>query len=322
MSGGGVKMTENNSLDNDLLQYIKNDSNIPIVMVNLSGIILYCNKGFLKLIELEKISKGLYFRQFVEINYESQLDENDERGNIYSVEGQYKTDNNSITNLEGIKMIQEKHILYAFEKNMLYESDMVVEMSKLNMELTSLAREMSKKNRELQNANQKIIKMSNMDYLTQIFNRKYFFERFEERVALSKREQISNFGIISLDLDHFKVINDTYGHHIGDSVLIGVTSQIQTNLRREDIFSRIGGEEFIILIQCNSVIELGLFAEKIRGLVENVEFSEIKDGITISLGYTMYRYNESVQECINRSDSNMYRAKENGRNIACGDIEL
>jgi len=116
-----------------------------------------------------------------------------------------------------------------------------------------------------------------------------------------------------IDIDKFKSVNDTYGHHIGDEVLIKLTDVIKENIRTVDIFARWGGEAFLLLIPEESMDDTELIAEKLRLAVEN-SFFETVGKITISLGISTCGENDSFTNLFNRADKGLYKAKENGRN--------
>ena len=154
------------------------------------------------------------------------------------------------------------------------------------------------------------------DALMGIKNRCYFDQKIVEEVALSLRYKLP-LSLILLDIDHFKKINDTYGHDIGDYVLRELTKELSPIIRESDYFARIGGEEFVILLINISKDELEIFNEKVRKLVEKISLKtstneEVK--FTISIGSTIYIKNESFTSFLKRADIAMYKAKELGKN--------
>jgi diguanylate cyclase (GGDEF)-like protein len=121
--------------------------------------------------------------------------------------------------------------------------------------------------------------------------------------------------LILIDIDHFKRVNDTYGHDIGDKVLVKLVEIVQENIRKIDIFARWGGEEFLVLCPSTDVKNVQNLAEKLRAAVEVSSFSEVEK-ITISLGLSCYNPEESFSELFKRADQGLYYAKEHGRNQA------
>lgn len=120
--------------------------------------------------------------------------------------------------------------------------------------------------------------------------------------------------IILIDIDHFKVVNDTHGHVTGDHVLIGVCRTVQKILRKSDAFGRLGGEEFAVLLPETSLQQAHGLAERIRTEVEQTPLAE-NQRVTLSLGVPMFMpQKEVLQDVIRRADSALYQAKTNGRN--------
>lgn len=153
------------------------------------------------------------------------------------------------------------------------------------------------------------------DSLTNLFNRRVFLELLRKNKSLSLRTKVPS-SLLMIDIDHFKSINDQYGHQIGDQVLANFASLAKNNLREEDIVSRIGGEEFAILLPNTSEHPALQFAERLRSLVEasacNIDHIKIK--YTISIGVITFDEEMTVDEALNLSDLAMYQAKNNGRN--------
>jgi diguanylate cyclase (GGDEF)-like protein len=112
-----------------------------------------------------------------------------------------------------------------------------------------------------------------------------------------------------IDIDYFKKINDTYGHPAGDNVLETLTKLITENIRHNDIFYRIGGEEFAIISVQKSETDEKKFAEKIKNLIENHKFNEIGK-VTISIGFTKLKESESYLDWYKRADEALYEAKK------------
>ena len=159
-----------------------------------------------------------------------------------------------------------------------------------------------------------IEKLAIIDDLTQVFNRRQMYKILEREKALVDRG-IHPFSICIFDLDHFKRVNDTFGHSAGDIVLKTVAQETQKNLRNIDHIARYGGEEFILILTNSEKNEAMECAERVRQVVRKLEFENMPDDfrITISVGVTEYQASEVIQEAINRADTALYRAKLNGR---------
>jgi diguanylate cyclase (GGDEF)-like protein len=159
-----------------------------------------------------------------------------------------------------------------------------------------------------------IEKLAIIDDLTQVFNRRQMYKILEHEKALVDRG-IHPFSICIFDLDHFKRVNDTFGHSAGDTVLKTVAQETQKNLRNIDHIARYGGEEFILILTNSEKLEAMECAQRIRMMVRKLVFENMPDDfrITISVGVTEYQPSEVIQEAINRADTALYRAKLNGR---------
>ena len=168
---------------------------------------------------------------------------------------------------------------------------------------------------------QNLHRSASIDGLTGIFNRQYFMKRAAEEVAYAHRHH-RLLGIIMIDIDHFKLINDTYGHQMGDFVLNQFASIINANKRPEDVFARYGGEEFIILPRGELSQEgMHMHCERLRQTIEAAEFAfgDTRVRITISLGFHLAMVvkgdqEPSIDDWIGKADEALYRAKDLGRN--------
>ena len=161
-------------------------------------------------------------------------------------------------------------------------------------------------------------KITNYDQLTEALSRPVFFERAEEYFSLARRNNIT-LSLLYLDIDNFKNINDKYGHKMGDSILKSFAKIVKYLKRNEDIFGRLGGEEFALLLPYTDLKGAIRLAERIRGYVEDYTFNkqpEIK--ITISIGVSVYNKKiKTFDELLNLADKMLYKAKNTGRNKVC-----
>lgn len=158
------------------------------------------------------------------------------------------------------------------------------------------------------------------DGLTQLYNRKFVDERIAEEMVRSHRYG-RDCSVILLDVDHFKQVNDTYGHHAGDVVLQRLANCLQEQARSSDIVARYGGEEFIMLLTETDDKGARIFADRLRKAVEalDIQADAQKISITISCGISTYRrdFRSSVKAFVNEADQGLYRAKQTGRNRVC-----
>ncbi len=160
-----------------------------------------------------------------------------------------------------------------------------------------------------------ISKVAEKDALTQIYNRTKFNTMLS--VALRNAEIYhESFTIILFDIDHFKQVNDTYGHNVGDQVLIQLASLVKSQLRTQDTFARWGGEEFIILSESATSNEAHILAERLRETIETFPFDKVEK-ITCSFGVSQYENNDTTTSILKRADDALYEAKKSGRNRVC-----
>jgi len=174
--------------------------------------------------------------------------------------------------------------------------------------IISIARDIS----ELKIMNENLQKMAITDNLTGIYNRHKFEEIIKIEMERSYRFD-SPLSLIMVDIDHFKRVNDTYGHDEGDNVIKNIVDIISENIRHLDIFVRYGGEEFIVLCPQTESNGAAVLAEKLRGTVESKKIDVIGN-ITCSFGVTSYIKDEGKSAFIKRLDGALYRAKDEGRN--------
>ncbi|WP_428609256.1 sensor domain-containing diguanylate cyclase [Sedimenticola sp.] len=153
------------------------------------------------------------------------------------------------------------------------------------------------------------------DPLTGIYNRRQFFQLAHQELGRTNREQ-SAMSLLILDIDHFKQINDQFGHLAGDQLLINTATVLSAGLREFDIIARYGGEEFVILLPNTNLNQANEIAERLREQVEEtaLQFENDSLNVTISIGITTYRFHEETRELLARADHALYAAKHAGRN--------
>ena len=159
--------------------------------------------------------------------------------------------------------------------------------------------------------------MATTDHLTRAYNRRFFFDVAEKEVKRSVRKQ-SPLSLLLFDVDKFKAVNDTYGHHHGDEVLIGISSVCSEMLRGEDVFARFGGEEFAVLLPETGIDEATVIADRLRKLVSEHTVSDKGKtiSVTISIGVASWLSGKSldINTLLNQADQAMYHSKASGRN--------
>ncbi|CAI8197595.1 MAG: diguanylate cyclase [Sulfurovum sp.] len=152
------------------------------------------------------------------------------------------------------------------------------------------------------------------DTLTGIYNRNKFHEMFEKEIRRNLRYK-HDLSIIIVDIDHFKKINDTFGHQTGDDVLKAIPIILQSCIREHDILSRWGGEEFMILLPDTNIENAFKVAEKIRAKIESQTFTKRYLSLTASFGVSALRDEDTAENLIKRADNALYESKNQGRNL-------
>jgi len=171
-------------------------------------------------------------------------------------------------------------------------------------------------------AHEKLKQAGLTDALTGINNRRFFDQRLEEEISRNKRLE-SSLSCLFIDIDHFKVINDSFGHDVGDLVLRKVAELVRAQLRSIDVVARYGGEEFAILLGQSGREKAIEIAERIRCIIADTTFEEnnAKVNITVSVGVSRINFENAPEEDIKligrrllqQSDKALYQAKQKGR---------
>ena len=159
-----------------------------------------------------------------------------------------------------------------------------------------------------------------MDRLTKLYNREYVTARSREEKERFARDS-KRFAVLMIDLDHFKMVNDTYGHLTGDTVLAEFAVLLRNTLRRSDVAARYGGEEFLALLPGTEESGARELAQRIRLNCEKTEFTTPEGKrlkVTVSIGAAIFEdTDESLEGLIHRADTALYQAKNQGRNTCC-----
>jgi diguanylate cyclase (GGDEF)-like protein len=157
------------------------------------------------------------------------------------------------------------------------------------------------------------------DSMTRMYNHNYILKRLEQEIELSKKFR-STLSLIMIDIDHFKQINDNYGHQAGDKVIITIAKIIKDNIRFSDIAGRYGGEEFCIILPNTKLNDAVNVAQRLKNSISNEKIL-VQDGqqisVTCSFGVKEYEVDETVDEFLKKTDNLLYQAKFLGRDRIC-----
>jgi diguanylate cyclase (GGDEF)-like protein len=191
----------------------------------------------------------------------------------------------------------------------------------INLVGTQMRKALSASNTRLADALTQVRELSERDELTGMQNRRSILTLLTEERARCVHGG-SSFAVAILDIDHFKRVNDRYGHAMGDDVLRTFAKIVAGSLRSTDRIARFGGEEFLLLLPSTNEVRLAaLAAERFRCAVEDYPWSNLAPDlrVTCSIGLTMSSAGDSVAEMLERADASLYRAKAEGRNVVCVD---
>jgi diguanylate cyclase (GGDEF)-like protein len=168
---------------------------------------------------------------------------------------------------------------------------------------------------KLDTAQKALLEASIRDELTGLHNRRYLMTRLNEEFERARRKGTA-LGLLMMDVDHFKAVNDKYGHPAGDEVLRSIAQTLASMLREYDVGGRYGGEEFAVVLAETSPADMVKLAERIREKIEQLDDHGNATGIhvTISIGVALLRDDDTTETLLQRADTALYRAKESGRN--------
>ncbi|MCG9680914.1 diguanylate cyclase [Vibrio sp. Isolate24] len=161
--------------------------------------------------------------------------------------------------------------------------------------------------------------ISDRDVLTGLYNRSKLNRSLESEYRRAER-YLAPFSVLLIDIDHFKSINDSYGHLVGDNILVEVSNLLRYNVRQTDCVGRWGGEEFMVICPNTALDEGVIVAEKLRRSIELYCFEEVKN-LTISIGVAAFDSSRSIKQMLENADQNLYKAKSSGRNKVASQLE-
>lgn len=200
---------------------------------------------------------------------------------------------------------QKKQIANQLRSEIKHKKDIIKKLVMYEEQVSQILSELNEKNEALRN-------IANTDELTGAYNRHYF-----DKVIITEFERNNRYyeslSLLIFDIDHFKKVNDTWGHSVGDDVLTAVASVIKENIRKPDVFIRWGGEEFTILLPQTNLAGALAVGEKLRVMLENIEHPQVGK-VTASFGVAERIMGESFESWFKRLDEALYKAKESGRN--------
>lgn len=189
----------------------------------------------------------------------------------------------------------------------------ITELEETKQQLRNINKAMKHKVDELYSMTNTLEQKAYKDNLTGINNRENFEDLFSIEIANAKQNNLF-LSLIIFDVDHFKLVNDTYGHQAGDIILIDLVKLIADNIKNGDVFARWGGEEFVILTPSTEIIGATNLAENLRKLIQSHPFGYVENEITLSFGVAQLCEDDTKKTLFEKADGALYEAKKNGRN--------
>lgn len=280
--------------DNILINSVINSTNDLIFYKDKDFKYIGCNHAFEKLVQ-KKLSEIIGKTDF-DLFDEKQAKIFRESDILMLKDNKVKICNEWFTNSDGSKIyFQTQKIPFDYNLNQ-------------NIGILGVARDHT----DLHLSQLKIKEQAYIDELTQSFNRKFYNKRIQESLDLFKRYD-HDFCLAIFDIDNFKNINDTYGHDIGDDVLIKIAKEVKDMIRTTDLLFRIGGEEFALIFPKTNLHNAFIVIEKIREHISSLQLIK-NEKITISIGLTQVKKSDCINTLFKRADILMYKSKRSGKN--------
>lgn len=285
-----------------------------IVITRLStGEYLDVNRGFIDITGFSRDEalgrNGIQLNLWVDLAARQHvIDQVVHHGRLHDFEAQFRRKNGEL--FWGLMAVVQ--IEYEDEKCLLSVTRDISQRKRFEDELQQARDAAEAANRQLQIANAELARLASTDTLTLVWNRWHF-----DRAARDEIARVARYGtlvsLLLIDIDHFKAINDHYGHLAGDQVLIELCRRLQSQLRRVDVLARWGGEEFAIMLPHCAAAPAKRLAERLRALISSTPFPAV-GSVTCSIGVAQLRGAESLEAWLVRADEALYRAKAAGRN--------
>jgi len=301
-----IKIEKENLAQKEILQNIIDSKSSKSIVLGMDCEILFANRGFLSFFDLRSIEEfNTKFGSIMDIfeNDVAFLQKDTMRSSVNEQNSLYRF-LESIDDLERVAIIKDAYGMaksFYINQSQINESTFVLHLT----DITKLAQD-----RELS------IQKAYTDGLTGIYNRNKFEEVLKYELSKVKRHD-HDISIALFDIDHFKAFNDTFGHLVGDEVLIAIAYDIDKHIRDTDLFARWGGEEFVVLLNDTTFDQAMEISNRFRELIANIQHKQA-EGISASFGVTQINPKDTIDAIFKRADDAMYQAKQSGRNCVKG----
>ena len=241
------------------------------------------------------------------------------RGNIDSILSDFHVQVEQAGQFFDLKIKNKKSVQEILQEANIKLSLLNLDYDQINKQLVQAKIALEKLTRELEEKNRILDHLANLDGLTGVYNHRYFQNTLDQEISRATRTE-GSLSLMLIDIDHFKMFNDTHGHQTGDFVLVQFSKTLKENLRNYDTLARYGGEEFVVILPETNLEEAMSVAEKLRNAIASSTFSDNKDSysVTASFGVTSSRPalddNFTKSRFVSQADEALYDAKEKGRN--------
>lgn len=289
---------------------------VAFAILTEDGELVHANQGFLRILDTARMrgETGDVRSLFVHPTFAQLLSFASEvAGPVYR--GIINVGNSSIfcRSLKGTVHRGGGQVLLVAEYDVVEMEALNAQVIELNEELAAAQREIARSNRKLRVSEARLRELSLTDPLTGLGNRRRLMDYLGDAIERYKRNQ-EPFSIVMADIDFFKKVNDTYGHDVGDDVLVAFARLLSSCIRSIDLVARLGGEEFVIVMVATPMYQAMQKAEQLRVATEQLSFANMQCGITGSFGVAEYLLGDGVDGLLKKVDECVYRAKHGGRN--------
>lgn len=286
---------------NDMLKRFRQRYNFNVYFINASGKVVISELGVNKLNQISNLPELKKLKSDI-ISKKSQVFEYSQSGEQYLLTKKY------IKELDLYLLVEAKVDNFTQSVRDSFYFNIIVSLS-ITLIITFVIIFYVRK------THSKLSYLASNDPLTGLYNRRTFYSQLAQLLILKKRDQ-KELSLIFIDVDDFKAINDTYGHDVGDNVLINIARLLKSTLRDSDFIARWGGEEFIIMLFDTQLHDAELIADQLRKKIEKNHhlLKSSKEKVTISLGVTMAKDHDDADSLFKRVDDALYQAKKVGKN--------
>ncbi|MET0106993.1 MAG: GGDEF domain-containing protein [Sedimenticola sp.] len=305
----------------DILRHV---SSVAVAVFDRHGHLVDSNAGFKALLKFAEVDgRGDIRKLFVQPGFDEltavsvDADADDTVGQVFS--GVLNLGNPDVTvrSLHGTVYSKAERFLLIAEYDINEYEFLSASVLEMNEEMAQMQRQLKKMNTELKRSEQKLREASLTDYLTGVPNRRHFMQRGEQALAGCERSG-QPLTLVVCDLDHFKRINDEFGHDVGDEVLVWFSDSARRVMRVNDVFARFGGEEFVFLLPDTLEKDACILLERLRSSMSKEQDLELGRPVTASFGVVEWCPGATLESMLKSADEALYEAKEKGRDcIVC-----